>query len=85
MASEVPFQGQGNSASEGTVSPNPHNAVVNPTSSVNGKPIIKEESRSKSLNFNRSMSGRSELNQPINPYPTLNYAIPSAPESEGNY
>ncbi len=43
MASEVPYHGQGNSAPEGAVSPNPHNQVVNPTFNSNGKPIVKEE------------------------------------------
>ncbi len=76
MASEVPFQGQGNSAPEGAVSPNPLNEVVNPTGSGNGKPISKE-ARSRSLNISKSMSGCSELNQPINPYPTMNKSFPA--------
>ncbi len=85
MASEVPYQGQGNFAPEGAVSPNPLNEVVNPTSSSNGKPIVKEESRSKSLNLRKSMSGRSELNQPINPYPTMNKSFPAGIGTEGYY
>ncbi len=85
MASEAPLQGQGNSTPEGAVSPNPHNEVINPTIRGNGKPIVIEEARSKFLNLNRSMSGRSELNQPINPYPTLNNAIALVPDPESDY
>ncbi len=38
IGSELPYQGQGNSAPEGDVSPNPLNEVVNPTPNSNGKP-----------------------------------------------
>ncbi len=82
MAGEVPHQGQNNSAPEGAVSPNPHNEVVNPTFNSNGKSIIKEEAKSQSLNLSRSMSGRSELNQPFNTIPTMNQTFPAGTGTE---
>ncbi len=85
MASEVSYQGQGNSAPESAVSPNPLNEVDNPSGSCNGKPIVKEDARSKSLNLSKSISGRSELNQPINPYPTMNKSFPASTGTEGHY
>ncbi len=82
-ASEVTFQGEGNSAPEGAISPNPLNEVDNPSGSCNGKPIVKEETRSRSLSL--TMSEQSELNQPINPYPTMNKSFPDHRGTEGHY
>ncbi len=61
MASEVPFQAQGNSSPEGASTPNHLHKVINPTVNGNGMTIVKEEGRSETLNLNRSMSGQSEL------------------------
>ncbi len=85
IASEVPNQGQGNPAPQGTFIPNPCNEVVNPSLNSNGNPIVKEEARSNFLNLNRSMSGRSELNQPLNTSPNLNQSFPAGTGTEGQY
>ncbi len=45
IVSELPYEGQDNSIPDGTVSPNPHKEVCNPTSQSNGKPILKAEAR----------------------------------------
>lgn len=52
IASELPYEGQGNSAPDGAVSPNPVNEVSNPTPQSNGKRIVKEEARSIIVNLN---------------------------------
>ncbi len=85
MASKVPYQGQGNSAPESAVSPNPLNKVVNPTFNSNGKPIVKEQARSQSLNLSRSISGYSDLNQPFSTIPTLNQTFPAGTSTGGHY
>ncbi len=85
MASEIPYQGQGISAPEGAVSHNPLNKVVNPTFNSKGKPIVKEDARSQSLNPSRSMSGHSDLNQTFSNIPTLNQTFTAGISTEGYY
>ncbi len=47
---------------------------------------IKEKARSQSLNLSsRSMSAHSDLNQPLNAYPTMNNTFPTSLGTEGHY
>ncbi len=47
--------------------------------------LKKRQARSQSLNLSRSISGRSELNQPFNTIPTMNQTFPAGTGTEGYY
>ncbi len=71
---------------EGAIKPNPQNEVINLTHNSNGKTIVKEQARSQSINLtNIFMSGHSDFNQPLKPYPTLNKTFPAGTGNEGHY
>ncbi len=60
--------------------------MSNPSPRSNGKPIVKEEARSNTLNLNdQFMLGSRNLKQPFNSNPTLNDTIPAGSRTEGHY
>ncbi len=86
MASELPYQGQSNSAGEGSVKPNPQNEVMNTIHNSDGKTIIKGQAKSQSLNLSkRSMLGHSDSNQPLLSSPTMNKTFTVGTRIESHY